>query len=60
MAVKKTAISMDAALYARLKSIADEEGRTFSNLLAHFASKCADYYEKHGKKRSAFPQTKQR
>ncbi len=58
MAVKKTAISMDARLYARLKSIADAEGRTFSNLLAHFASKCADYYEKHGKKESAFPRVK--
>lgn len=60
MAVKKTAISMDAALYARLKSIAEAEGRTFSNLLAHFACKCADYYERHGKKRSAFPLAKQK
>ena len=60
MAVKKTAISMDAALYARLKKIALAEGRTFSNLLAHFAIKCADYYEKQGKIRPAFSAPKQK
>ena len=60
MAVKKTAISMDATLYARLKAIAEAEGRTFSNLLSHFATRCADYYEKRGKRASAFPEIKKR
>lgn len=45
MTVKKISISMDRDLYARLRTAAAQQKRTFSNFISHIAETMLPAYE---------------